>query len=169
MIGQSCQRATSITSFLGNEKERQAKWKLTEFKRNQIFWGPVVIFRSLLTSLNIIFIWAAWQGLYVLEEATFSQQETKSKWSSQMQVHSNRRDLFTLKCEQWAKKAEAVYFHLLPPSLTTFSLPCSYANKFIRGPRRRCSLAFNELYCLLLKIWGTFLLCWLCTIRAGCL
>ncbi|KAK4826015.1 hypothetical protein QYF61_003788, partial [Mycteria americana] len=28
----------------------------------------------------------------------------------------------------------------------------NYANKFIRGPKRRCSFAFNELHCLLLKV-----------------
>jgi len=65
-----------------------------------------------------------------------------------MQVHSNRKELFTLKHEQWAKKAEAVYFHLSSPSPLPFPSPHSYANKFIRGPKRRCSLAFNELHSL---------------------
>lgn len=122
--------------------KRRDKQKANLEKMNQIFWAPVVIFRSPLTRLNIIFIWAAWQGLYVLEEATVSQQETKSEWSSQMQVHSNRKDLFTLKHEQWAKKAEAVYFHLSPPSLPTFSLPHSCANKFIREQKEKVFTCF---------------------------
>lgn len=116
----------------------------------------------------MIFIRAAWQGLYVLEEATFSQQETKSEWSSQMQVHSNRKALFTLKREQRAKQAEAVYFHLSLPPLPTFSLPQRCAIKFIRGPKR-CPLSSTELRCLLLKVWGAALLCSLCAVRAGCL
>lgn len=68
------------------KKSIKQNWILKECN-----WGPFVIFRSPLTSLNIIFIWAAFQGMSVLEEATFSQQETRSKWSSQMQVHCTKK------------------------------------------------------------------------------
>lgn len=80
-------------------KGETAKCKFTELKRNRLFRGPVVVFRSQLTYWNIILVWAAWRGLYVLEEATFSQQDAKLKWSSLMQVHSNRRAILT-----WSKR-----------------------------------------------------------------
>lgn len=138
--------------YLDKRRRRNKQNANLQNLKGIIFWGPVVIFRSLLTSLNIIFIWAAWHSLCVLEEATFSQQENKLKWSSQMQVHSNRKELFTLKHEQWAKKAEAVYFfYPLPAFPPTFSLPCSCAHRFIRGLKKRCSVGFNELCCLVLK------------------